>query len=149
MTIDLWKDIVLPLGIGTVAGIVSAGVIGVWLYHKGQRDNAIDCLVGYIDSMTEKGIEYWNSAESDDRSKLLASQIKQLSARIGHNIEHIAKDYQSFRFENFHLLSLFRISITGGPFEVATREIDRIRQETVERRRTDLVRAIHRAKKLF
>ena len=147
MAIDLWRDVAIPL----VIGVVSPSIVGVWLYHKGQRDNAVEALIRCVDIMAEKGIEYWNTPEADPRIRLLSSQIKHISARIGLDLLELTRTYHSFRFckKNLYLLTAFRKSITDGDFEVATRVIDANRGTAIEQRRTDIVCAIRRAKKII
>jgi len=143
MAFDFWTDLARPLGI--------SAVVGVWLYHKGKRDSSCRALIEYIDSMAEKGVEYWSTPESEERAKLLASQIKQLSARIGRELVDLSGTYYSFRFkkQNFSLVTAFRQSITSNPFEVTGRQIDRNRATTIERRRAELVRGVRKAQKLI
>ena len=143
MGISLWKDIVVP--------IICSALIGTWLYYKGQRDKAVEDLISLVNLMASKGIEYWNTEQSDNRSTILASLIKQHSAHIGKDLEYLIQTYRSFRFpkNSYYLLTSFRKSITDSKFEVSSRTIERHREAMIERRRSDFVQAVRDAKKLI
>lgn len=116
-----------------------------------QRQNELELRVRELEDrvwqFAQYAEEYWNLAAEDDKLRGLEIALKNLSTRIGSDINWLSSNYSGFCFSNNSCLSAFRQAAMSSPFEEMGRQPDPQRGDNIRRMACALIGEISTAKR--
>ena len=133
---NLWKW-AQPL-IYLFVSIVFFG-LGGYRERKKELDRRLDELEERIWEFSQCSEEYWNLNANDPKISGLATSIKQLSLRIGSDIENLNSKYRVFNFSDYDQITRLRQTVMTSPFEESGRDPQPARGDEIRKEAHALV----------